>query len=74
MIQKETEKIQMKFEVLGHEVSFDYNLRRDTPEVVAREFVNEMKFENPTDSQEYFITFKEKIEKQLEKYGANKSL
>lgn len=49
-MQKDTEKIQMKFEVLDNEITFDYNLRKDTPEVVAKEFVNEMKFENPSDS------------------------
>lgn len=49
MIQKEVEKISMKFEVMDNEITFDYNLRKDTPEVVAKEFVNEMKL-SPADS------------------------
>ena len=72
--QKESEKIQMKFQVQDNEVTFDYNLRKDTPEVVAKEFVNEMKFDNPADYHKYFITFKDKITKSLEKYHANKAL
>lgn len=42
---KEPEKIQMRIQVLDKEVNFVYNLKKDTAEVVAKEFVSEMKFD-----------------------------
>jgi pantothenate synthetase len=41
--------------------------------VVAKEFVNEMKFDNPADYHKYFITFKDKITKSLDHFNAKKA-
>jgi hypothetical protein len=59
--QKEPESIQMKILVLDKEVNFDYNLIKDTPEVVAKEFVSEMKFDTKEQQSNYYATFKDRI-------------
>ena len=40
------EKIQMQITVKANDITFDYQLNQDTPEVVAREFVLQMNLDN----------------------------
>ena len=44
-IKKEPESITLKVDLNKDFVRFEYNLLRDTPEVVAREFVEEYKLD-----------------------------
>lgn len=53
-------------------MNFDYNLKKDTPEVVAKEFVSEMKFDTKEEESNYYATFKERIILSLEKYKTNR--
>ena len=58
----------MRIQVLDKEVNFVYNLKKDTAEVVAKEFVSEMKFDTKDQQSNYYATFKDRINQSLDKY------
>jgi hypothetical protein len=63
----EPETIEMTITILDNEVTFDYSLKHDTPEMVAEEFVTETKLEKV-----HAVTIRDAIQKILDNYLASK--
>lgn len=68
---KEPETIQMKITVKDNDITFDYQLKQDTPEVVAREFVLQMNLDKDKGTYEQF---RNEIQNKLESYYKNKKM